>query len=215
MTTGMERRRGHVLSTLVLMLCAAASIYAQNPMAPEGVKVGDNAPDFVLKNIDGAVVGPRTYSAAKGIILVFTCNHCPFSVKYEDRIIALHREFAPKGFPVLAVNPNDSIVSPEDSYSKMQKRAADKAFPFAYVYDETQVVAQRYGARRTPQVFVLLRTRIGWTVEYIGAIDDNADTPASATQFFVAEAVNALLKGTKPAQATTKAIGCTIKWKKG
>ena len=206
---------GRLVGVLALLLMACSVTLAQNPMAPEGLKVGDNAPDFVLKNVDGAVVGPRTYSAAKGLILVFTCNHCPFSVKYEDRIIALHREFAPKGFPVLAVNPNDSIVSPEDSYSKMQQRAKDKAFPFSYLYDETQVVAQRYGARRTPHVFVLLRTRIGWTVEYIGAIDDNADDPKQATQFFVADAVNALLKGTKPAQATTKAIGCTIKWKKG
>ncbi len=206
---------GRFVGVFALMLMACSAAFAQNPMAPEGVKVGDNAPDFVLKNVDGAVVGPRSFSAAKGLILVFTCNHCPYSVKYEDRIIALHREFASKGFPVLAVNPNDSIVSPEDSYSKMQKRAADKAFPFAYVYDETQAVAQRYGARRTPQVFVLLRTRIGWTVEYIGAIDDNADNAADATQLFVADAVNALLKGTKPAQATTKAIGCTIKWKKG
>lgn len=211
----MTTRMGRLVGVMALMLVACSAVYAQNPMAPEGLKVGDNAPDFVLKNVDGAVVGPRTYSAAKGLILVFTCNHCPFSVKYEDRIIALHREFAPKGFPVLAVNPNDSTVSPEDSYSKMQQRAKDKAFPFPYLYDETQVVAQRYGARRTPHVFVLLRTRIGWTVEYIGAIDDNADDSKEATQLFVADAINALLKGTKPAQATTKAIGCTIKWKKG
>jgi peroxiredoxin len=211
----MTTRIGRLFAVAMLALLTCGTMLAQNPMAPEGVKVGDNAPDFVLKNIDGTVVGPRTYSAAKGLILVFTCNHCPYSVKYEDRIIALHKEFAAKGFPVIAVNPNDSIVSPEDSYSKMQKRAADKAFPFAYLYDETQVVAQRYGARRTPHVFVLLRTRIGWTVEYIGAIDDNADNAADATQFFVADAVNALLKGPKPAQATTKAIGCTIKWKKG
>lgn len=206
---------GRFACALAVVLATCGTLLAQNPMAPEGVKVGDNAPDFVLKNVDGTVVGPRTYSAAKGLILVFTCNHCPYSVKYEDRIIALHKEFASKGFPVLAVNPNDSIVSPEDSYAKMQKRAADKAFPFAYVYDETQIVAQRYGARRTPHVFVLLRTRIGWTVEYVGAIDDNADNAEAVTQQFVADAVNALIKGTKPAQATTKAIGCTIKWKKG
>lgn len=211
----MATMMGRFMGAILLALVACGTMVAQSTTAPDGLKVGDNAPDFLLKNIDGTAVGPRTYSAAKGLILVFTCNHCPYSVKYEDRIIALHKEFAPKGFPVLAVNPNDSVVSPEDSYTKMQKRAADKAFPFAYVYDETQVVAQRYGARRTPHVFVLLRTRIGWTVEYIGAIDDNADDAADATKLFVADAVNALLKGTKPAQAVTKAIGCTIKWKKG
>ena len=211
----MTTRIGRIGIVLALVLCACSMMMAQNPIAPEGVKIGDAAPEFVLKNVDGAVIGPRTYSAAKGLIIVFTCNHCPYSVKYEDRIIALQREFAAKGFPLIAVNPNDTVVSPEDSYAKMQKRAADKAFPFPYLFDETQVVAQRYGARRTPHAYVLLRTRTGWTVEYIGAIDDNADNAAEATQHFVADAVNALLKGTKPAQPMTKAIGCTIKWKKG
>ncbi len=203
-----------VLAVMLTVLTVSA-VQAQNPNAPEGLKVGDNAPDFVLRNIDGSAIGPRSFPEAKGVILVFTCNHCPYSVKYEDRIIQLHREFAAKGFPVLAVNPNDSAASPGDSYQLMRKRADEKSFPFAYLYDETQVVAQRYGARRTPQVFVLLRTRIGWTVEYIGAIDDNADEPERVTERFVADAVIALLRGTKPAVTTTKAIGCTIKWKKG
>ena len=132
---------GRIGIVLALVLCACSMMMAQNPIAPEGVKIGDNAPEFVLKNVDGAVIGPRTYSAAKGLIIVFTCNHCPYSVKYEDRIIALQREFAAKGFPLIAVNPNDTVVSPEDSYAKMQKRAADKAFPFPYLFDETQVVA--------------------------------------------------------------------------
>ncbi len=204
----------HLLAMLAI-LAMACPLMAQNPLSPDGVKVGDAAPDFVLKNVDGKAVGLRSFPDAKGVILVFTCNHCPYSVKYEDRIIALHEEFAPKGFPVLAVNPNDSATVPEDAFSKMQERAAEKKFPFPYVYDETQMIAKRYGARRTPHVFVLLRTRTGWTVEYIGAIDDNAEDASKVDAAFVANAVRALLDGTKPATATTKAIGCTIKWKKG
>ncbi len=204
-----------ILLILALIAGIAGPLPAQNPLSPDGVKVGDQAPDFVLRNVDGKIVGPRSFSDAKGLILVFTCNHCPYSVKYEDRIIALHNEFAAKGFPVLAVNPNDSVTVPEDAYSKMQERAAEKKFPFPYVVDETQAVAKKYGARRTPHVFVLLRTRTGWTVEYIGAIDDNPDDATKVDATFVADAVNALLNGTKPSVATTKAIGCTIKWKKG
>lgn len=190
-------------------------LHAQNPLAPDGLKVGDQAPDFTLKNVDGKLVGLRSFVDSKGVILVFTCNHCPYSVKYEDRIIELHNTFAAKGFPVLAVNPNDTVTVPEDAFTKMQERASEKKFPFPYVIDETQIVAKKYGARRTPHVFVLLRTRTGWTVEYIGAIDDNPDDASKTESKFVEDAVNALLKGTKPETATTKAIGCTIKWKKG
>ena len=200
---------------LAIVLQMVSPVQAQNPLAPDGIKIGDQAPDFTLKSVDGKLVGLRSFVESKGVILVFTCNHCPYSVKYEDRIIELHNKYASKGFPVLAVNPNDSTVEPKDSYTMMQERAADKKFLFPYLVDETQAIARKYGARRTPQVFVLLRTRTGWTVEYIGAIDDNPDDAGKAESKFVEDAVDALLNGAKPETATTKAIGCTIKWKKG
>lgn len=200
---------------LVTLLALVSPVQAQNPLSPDGLKIGDKAPDFALQSVDGKLVALSSFVDAKGVILVFTCNHCPYSVKYEDRIIALHEAYATKGFPVLAVNPNDSVTVPEDSFSNMKERAATKKFPFPYVVDATQAIAQKYGARRTPHAYVLLRTRTGWTVEYIGAIDDNADDADKVGSKFVEEAVEALLKGTKPATATTKAIGCTIKWKKG
>ncbi|MBN9400284.1 MAG: thioredoxin family protein ['Candidatus Kapabacteria' thiocyanatum] len=181
---------------------------------PDGVKVGDQAPDFLLKNVDGRMVGPRSFLEAKGLIVVFTCNHCPYSVKYEDRIIDLHKKYAAKGYPVVAINPNDPKVSPEDSFEKMKVRAEEKSFPFPYVFDESQQTALKYGARRTPHVFVLNRVRTGWAVEYIGAIDDNPDDAAAAGDKFVEAAVDALLAGKSPAMNSTKAIGCTIKWKK-
>ena len=199
----------------VNVLHGVSPLQAQNPLSPDGLKIGDQAPDFTLKSVDGKLVGLRSFIESKGVILVFTCNHCPYSVKYEDRIVELHNVFSKQGFPVLAVNPNDSTVEPKDSYTMMQERATEKKFPFPYVVDETQTIARKYGARRTPQVFVLLRTRIGWTVEYIGAIDDNPDDAGKVESKFVEDAVNALINGTKPETATTKAIGCTIKWKKG
>lgn len=198
-----------------LLVLSVSPVLAQNPLSPDGLKVGDFAPDFTLKNVDDKLVGLRSFTDAKGVILVFTCNHCPYSVKYEDRIIALHGQFAKQGFPVLAINPNDTVAVPEDGFSKMQERAKEKKFEFPYVIDETQAVARMYGARRTPHVFVLLRTRTGWTVEYIGAIDDNPDDASKAETRFVEDAVNELIKGNKPNTAVTKAIGCTIKWKKG
>ncbi len=179
-----------------------------------GYVVGDTAIDFKLKNTDGKFVSLADYKDAKGYIVVFTCNHCPFSQAYEQRIIDLHKKYAPKGFPVVAINPNDKDRSPEDSYTKMQERAKDKKYPFAYVYDETQEIAKTYGATRTPHVYVLQRKNNTNTVAYIGAIDDNSEDPKAVTTNYLANAIDALLANKPVELSSTKAIGCTIKWKK-
>lgn len=179
-----------------------------------GYKVGDIATDFNLKNVDGKLVKLADYKKAKGFIVVFTCNHCPFSQAYEQRIIDLHKKYAPLGYPVVAINPNDAKREPEDSYEKMQELAKAKKYPFAYLHDETQQIAKTYGAARTPHVFVLQKTKAGNKVMYIGAIDDNYEDAKAATERYVETAVNNLLKGKTIAKTNTKAIGCTIKWKK-
>ena len=152
---------------------------------------------------------------AKGFIVVFTCNHCPFSQAYEQRIIALHKKYADKGYPVIAINPNDKDIVPEDSFEEMQKRAKEKKYPFPYLYDETQATAKTFGAVRTPHVYIVQKEGGKFEVKYIGAIDDNADDPAAAKEKFVENAVNDLLEGRPVNHTFTKAIGCTIKWKKG
>jgi peroxiredoxin len=178
-------------------------------------QVGDTVQDFQLRNVDGKMLALSQYARdAQGVIVVFTCNSCPYAKAYEQRIIELHREFAPKGFPVLAIQPNDPERSPEDSFEKMQQRAAEKGYPFPYVWDETQEVARRFGARRTPHVYVLKRQGNAFTVAYIGAIDDNTESAEAVTRRYVADAVNALLRGEKPAVTETRAIGCTIKWRR-
>ncbi len=179
----------------------------------DGLKVGDLAVDFNLKNIDGKMVSLAANKETKGYILIFTCNTCPYSVAYEDRIIALHNNYAPKGYPVVAVQPNNSKRSPGDSFEKMQKRAQSKDFPFPYLLDETQEVTRTYGATNTPHVYVLNRQpNESFKIEYIGAIDNNSRNAAAADKHYVADAVDHLLKG-DPVQTTkSKAIGCTIKW---
>jgi peroxiredoxin len=180
----------------------------------QGLKVGDKAADFKLKNVDGGMVSLPTEASAKGAILVFTCNQCPFSIAYEDRIMALHERFAPKGFPVIAINPNDAERVPEDSYRNMKKRAREKGFKFAYLHDETQEVAKAYGATRTPHVFLTSKDSNGqFTVRYIGAIDNNTDDPAAADKKYVESAITELLEGKEVTVSNTKAIGCSIKWK--
>lgn len=195
-------------STLLVVLF----LIAGNPKE-EGLKVGDTAVDFNLKNVDGSMVSLAGDKNTKGYILVFTCNTCPYSVMYEDRIIELHQQFADKGYPVLAVQPNSPEKSPGDSFDNMIQRAKEKEFPFPYVMDETQEVTETYGATNTPHVYVLDRQSDDtFKIAYIGAIDNNSRRPEMATKHYVQDAVNQLLEGSSVATTNTKAIGCTIKW---
>lgn len=175
-------------------------------------KVGQKVADFSLENVDGKTVSLGEQKS-KGVVVIFTCNHCPFSQAYEDRIIALHKAYAAKGYPVLAINPNDAVKSPDDSFEKMQERSKSKGFPFPYLYDETQAVAKAFGAARTPHVFILQKEGTDWVLKYIGAIDNNTESAEKADKKYTEEAINALLAGKNPEPAETKAIGCTIKWK--
>jgi peroxiredoxin len=178
---------------------------------PTGYAVGDTAKDFKLKNVDGKMVSLKSMKKAKGYIVVFTCNHCPYALAYQDRIIELHNKYAELGYPVVAINPNDKDRSPGDSFDKMQERAKEKDYPFVYLYDEKQDVARSFGATRTPHVYILDKNM---KVQYIGAIDDNSESAEDASEKYVENAVDALLKGESVAVTQTKAIGCTIKWKK-
>ena len=194
------------------ILLATAVITAM-AFAPAGYNIGDKAMDFKLKNTDGKMVSLADYKEAKGYIVVFTCNHCPFAKAYEDRIIALDKKYRPLGYPVIAINPNDPNAIAEDNYTTMQERAKAKNYTFPYLVDSTQNIAKTYGATRTPHVFVLQKSGTDNIVKYIGAIDDNTDDAAAVKEKYVENAVDALLAGKPVTTTTTKAIGCGIKWK--
>jgi len=176
-----------------------------------GLKVGDTAPDFKLKNVDGTMVSLADFKGVEGYIVTFTCNTCPFAVMYEERLVDLHTKMAPKGFPVIAIMPNDPDVKPGDSFEAMKKNAKAKGFDFPYLMDEGQKVYPQYGASRTPEVFLLDKNM---KVQYIGAIDDNPQDAAAVKVRYVEDAIGALKQGKKPDPSTTKAIGCSIKVKK-
>ena len=198
----------------LLFVSLLGVFFMHTTFADGGYQVGDTADDFSLKNVDGSMVSLMNIPNAKGFIVVFTCNHCPYSKAYEDRIIELHKEFSPKGYPVVAINSNDATREPQDSYENMQKRAKEKQFPFAYLHDETQEIAKKYGAVRTPHVYVLSKQKQTLKVEYIGAIDNNTRSAAKADKKYVSDVIKALMKNQKPTKTTTKAIGCGIKWRK-
>jgi peroxiredoxin len=199
----------------VLVLTCALMVAVGGSMVAQGYRVGDVVEDFSLRSTKGGTVSLAALGNVQGAIVVFTCNHCPYAKKYESRIIALHDDYAPEGYPVIAINPNDPSQVPEDSFENMVKRAEEKQYPFHYAFDETQEVARRFGATRTPHVFLLHREADGkFRVAYIGAIDDSPDDPTAVEQEYVRNAIEALKTGSKVDPTFTKAVGCTIKWRK-
>ncbi len=199
-----------ILSALLLFV-SVFSISGFTSAVPTPYKIGDKATDFKLKSVDGKMYGMSDYKDAKGFIVVFTCNHCPFAVKYEDRINALAKKYKSKGYVLLAINPNDPAVQAEDSYELMKVRAKEKGFAFPYLFDEGQKIYPQYGATKTPHVFLLDKNRI---VKYIGAIDDNVDSANDVKEKYLENAIAALESGKTPSPEMTKAIGCSIKVKK-
>ncbi len=196
----------------ILFLIASVLVFASFTQEG-GYQVGDKVADFKLKNIDDKYVSLADNKESKGFIVIFTCNHCPYAVKYEDRIVALHKKYASQGYPVVAINPNDAVQFPADSYPSMKKRAKEKSFTFPYLVDETQEIARTYGASKTPHVFILQKEEKELVVKYIGAIDDNTDNPSAVKEKYAEDALNALLEGKPVAVTQTKAIGCGVKWK--
>ncbi len=191
------------LSCIIFALTASAQVKTLEP--------GDNAPGFNLKNVDGQMVSPEHYPGAKGFIVVFTANTCPFAIAYEDRLIALGKKYNSKGYPVIAINPNPPDLSSDDSFEKMQDKAKTKGFSFPYLFDEGQKVTNQYGAKVTPHIFLLKKEGSQLKVVYTGAIDNDTQNVNPDKTLYVEDAIAALEAGKEIQVLTTKAIGCTVK----
>jgi len=194
------------ISLLILMALITTTLSAQ-----KGYNIGDVATDFKLENIDGNYVSLSGFSEAKGFILIFTCNTCPYAVAYEDRIEALNKKYAPMGYPVVAIMPNNTNIKPGDSLEAMKKRAIEKGFTFPYLIDSEQTIFPQYGATKTPHVYILEKVLVENIVRYIGAIDDNYKDASLVKIKYVENAVDELLNNKEVHLNKTKAIGCSIK----
>ncbi len=175
------------------------------------LKIGDTAPDFNLRGVDGMNHSLSDFKAKKVLVIIFSCNHCPYVQAYEDRIIALQDEFSDRGASFIAINSNDDKSYQEDSFENMIKRAQKKGYNFPYLRDESQNVAHAYGATHTPHIFVFDETR---KLSYTGKIDDNWKEPGKVKERYLRDAITALVEGKKISNPETYAIGCTIKWAK-
>ena len=170
--------------------------------------------DFALKNVDGKTISLNNYPDAKGVIIIFTCNHCPFAKLYPKRLNQLNKKYALLGIPLIAISSTDTIMYAEDCYDKMVAKAKSGKYNFPYLYDSSQSVARNYHAERTPQAFILWKENGNLVIKYDGAIDDNGAEPDLVKENYIANALDELLKGNQVSVSSTKSIGCKINFRK-
>ena len=174
-----------------------------------GLSLGSSAVDFQLKGVDGKTHSLNSFSDKKAVVVVFSCNHCPYVQAYEDRMVQIQKDYSAKGVTLVAINSNDDSDYPEDSYPNMIKRAKEQGFNFPYLRDETQEIARKYGAICTPHVFAFDQQR---RLQYKGRIDDNRNSESVKIKD-LRNALDAILAGHKPAVQETRPFGCSVKWK--
>ena len=199
---GLQKSRGFYALPLALVLLLLSGFTSDTAK-----KTVD---DFQLKNTTGKMVSLKDYPNAKGFIIVFTCNHCPFAKLYPGRLNELNTKYAPLGVPLIAISSTDTVMYEEDTYSKMVQKAIKEKFNFPYLFDGDQVAAKNFKAQKTPHAYVIWKEEGKWVVEYNGAIDDNGMEPEKVSHHYVAKAVDELLSGKGVEEKETKSIGCQI-----
>ncbi|MBI2176444.1 thioredoxin family protein [Candidatus Woesearchaeota archaeon] len=173
------------------------------------LKIGTMAIDFDLPGVDGKTYMLRYFLNREILVVIFTCNHCPYAQAYENRLIRLAREFSAKA-QFIAINSNDASAYPQDSFESMKIRAMEKRFPYPYLHDESQETARAYGALVTPHIFVFDRSG---RLSYQGGVDDNWENEKAVTKQYLGDALAELAAGRAVTRKTTPVIGCSIKWK--
>lgn len=202
-------KRIALVTGLLIAALTLSLVLAGEATGPQ-LELGSKAPDFSLKGTDGQAHAFADLKGAKGSVVVFTCNHCPFAKAYEDRLISLAKEFSGKGINFVAINANDPQVAPDDSFDKMVVRAKEKSLPYPYLLDESQATAKAYGAQVTPHVFVFDSAGL---LRYRGRVDDSVK-PDEVKTHDLHDALDAIVGGKDVATPSTKAFGCSVKWKK-
>ncbi len=179
-------------------------------MATETLKTGSQAPAFTLPATDEKTYSLESFALKKAVVVIFSCNHCPYVQAYEDRIMEIQKDYS-KDLQIIAISSNEDENYPEDSFEKMKERASMKGFNFPYLHDASQTVAKAYGATHTPEIFLFDSER---KMVFHGKIDDNWQDPQSVKSKYLRNAIDELLSGKQISVPETFTIGCTIKWKK-
>lgn len=174
------------------------------------LELGQSAPDFHLPATDGRVYSLADFGAAKVLVIAFTCNHCPYVINSEERILAFDRDYRLRGVQLVCINSNAETTYQDDDFPHMIERAQQRGFQFPYLHDESQEVALAFGALKTPHYFVFDEQR---RLRYTGRMDDNPRNPGLETTRELRDAVDALLRGSEVEVPLTNPIGCNVKWR--
>ena len=174
------------------------------------IDLGQTAPNFSLPDVSGKNYSISDFAANPLLLIIFSCNHCPYVQAYEERIKKLQNDFRKDGLQIVAINANDADLYEEDSFDEMKKRAVEKQFNFLYLRDESQQTAKAFGAAFTPELFLFNAER---KLIYTGKIDDNWREPEKVQTKYLQNAIEEYLRGEEISVPETYAIGCTIKWK--
>jgi peroxiredoxin len=197
--------------SILLLAILSLSFYA---FRPNSSLIGKQVHDFHLKNVTRQAISLSEYKNAKGFIVVFTCNHCPFAKLYATRFNELNNKYKALDVPLLAINSMDTTVYEEETFALMQAKAMEEAFSFPYLYDNMQVVGKDFQAKHTPHAYVIWKHDDKWIIEYSGAIDDNGEHPELAHSY-LSDAVDELLDGKRVTVPETASFGCAIFYRKG
>lgn len=179
-------------------------------MATKTLTIGSELPEFSLPGVDGDIYDNSSFERSNILVVIFSCNHCPYVQAYEDRIMALQEEYPHKKLQIIAISSNDAVNYPEDSFEAMAERSENRGFNFPYLFDESQEVAQKFGATHTPEVFAFDQHR---KLFYHGKIDDNWQDESEVRTQYLKLAIDEVLDGLPVSVPETFSIGCTIKWK--
>lgn len=208
------KRFASLTLALVAGVFAAGSFAdeAKKPEKPQRLALGSTMPAgrTEMESVDGKKYSLDGLAGKNGTLVIFSCNHCPWAVKWESRITAIGNEYSKKGFGVIVVNSNDPAVAKGDDMDGMKARAEKLGMKFPYAMDGDSSVARAFGASKTPEVFLFDKDK---KLVYWGAVDDNADDEKAVAKHYLKDALNAVEKGEKPATQETKALGCTIKFR--
>ena len=174
------------------------------------LQIGDTCPDFSLPAVDGKTYSRDDLAKAPVLVVAFTCNHCPYVINSEERMITYVADYKDRGVAFVAINSNEDENHPEDSFEKMVERSRQRGFNFPYLRDDTQEIVRAFGALKTPHFFVFDKDR---KLRYTGRMDDSPREPRGATTKELRDATEAVLRGEAPKVPLTNPIGCNIKWK--
>ena len=180
-------------------------------MATNTLSISSKLPTFNLKGIDGNSYSPDSFAGANALIIIFSCNHCPYVQAYEGRMIEIQKKYREKGVHVIAINSNDDVSYPDDSFENMKQRASEQNFNFPYMRDEDQSIAKAFDATHTPEIFLFDKNS---ELVYHGKIDDNWQEPDKVVNHYLEDALVELLDKKEISVPETYSIGCTIKWKR-